>query len=147
MMSYESLLFLVKRLAGIPGYQLDIDNSKEYFQRQIFTPAELHEIEEKFQNTRGFEYRKNLIFDGKMHVLESKNFEKNPVMKAVDDEEFKKLLNDSKFHQLSMSDKFRVKFNILLINLMNNCRIFKNFFEFGATIVFYFMKRHAQKLK
>lgn len=73
--SYESRLFLARRLAGIPGYQFDIDLSKEYHLRQIFNKEELQIFKEQFQNVPGFEYRQNLVFDEKMHLIEVKRFD------------------------------------------------------------------------
>lgn len=68
--SYESRLFLARRLAGIPGYQYDVDLTKETFQRQIFTPNEINHFIEQFQNTPGHEYRRNFVFDEKMYLLD-----------------------------------------------------------------------------
>jgi hypothetical protein len=73
--TYESRLFLARRLAGIPGYQYDIDLSKEYHQKQIFTQEELGWLKEQFQNSPGFEYRQNMVFDEKMHLMDIKRFD------------------------------------------------------------------------
>src|SRR4051812_39417444 len=67
--TYESRLFLARRLAGIPGYQYDVDMSKETFQRQIFSAHEVKELTEKFQKSPGHEYRKSFVFDEKMYLL------------------------------------------------------------------------------
>lgn len=75
--SYESRLFLARRLAGIPGYQYDVDLSKETIQRQIFTPEELQKFKDQFQNCPGHEYRRNMVFNEKMYVLEVKKNEDN----------------------------------------------------------------------
>lgn len=68
--TYESRLFLARRLAGVPGYQYDVDMSKEFFQRQIFTSDEVKKLVEEFQNIPGHEYRKHIVFDAKMYLLE-----------------------------------------------------------------------------
>lgn len=68
--SYESRFFLAKRLAGVPGYQYDVDISKEVFQRQIFNDEEAKLLVEQFQNDPGREYRRNMVFDKKMYLLE-----------------------------------------------------------------------------
>lgn len=73
--TYESRLFLARRLAGIPGYQYDVDKTKEIFQRQIFTPNEVKELVEQFQNSPGHEYRRNFVFDAKMYLLEIKRLD------------------------------------------------------------------------
>ncbi|KAL7040610.1 hypothetical protein ACKWTF_000460 [Chironomus riparius] len=70
--TYESRLFQARRLAGIPGYQYDVDLSKEFHLRQIFTKAELDKIKVEFQNVKGFEYRRNMIFAEKMHLIDIK---------------------------------------------------------------------------
>lgn len=68
--SYESRLFLARRLAGVPGYQYNVDMSKEAFQRQLFTPEELQRIKEEMQHAPGHEYRRNMVFDEKMYLLD-----------------------------------------------------------------------------
>lgn len=73
--SFESRLFLARRLAGVPGYQFDVDVSKEVFQKQIFTADELKRFVEEFQNTPGHEYRRHLVFDEKMYLLEIKRLD------------------------------------------------------------------------
>lgn len=88
--SYESSLFSTKRIIGIPGYQFDIDVSKEYYQKQIFTADELKTLQESFQSKNGFEYRKNFVLDEKMHLLEIKrresfqDFSYNEALESVD---------------------------------------------------------------
>jgi hypothetical protein len=77
--SFESRLFLARRLAGVPGYQYDVDLSKEVFQRQIFNPDELQRFITQFQNSPGHEYRQNMVFDEKIYLLEVKKLDElNP---------------------------------------------------------------------
>ena len=73
--SYESRLFMARRLAGVPGYQYDVDMSKEFFHRQIFNPEEIQRLTDEFQNTPGHEYRRNMVFDEKMYLLEIKRID------------------------------------------------------------------------
>lgn len=73
--TYEARLFLARRLAGVPGYQYDVDINKEFYQKQIFTKDELKMFREQFQNVPGFEYRKNMVFDEKMHLIDIKRLE------------------------------------------------------------------------
>jgi hypothetical protein len=73
--SLKSRVFLARRLAGVPGYQYEVDMSKETIQRQIFTKDELETLKEKFQNVAGFEYRQNFVLDEKIHLLEVKRHE------------------------------------------------------------------------
>lgn len=68
-MTFESRLFLVRRMAGVPGYQYGVDMSKEIFQRQIFNSDELQEIIEHFQMVPGHEYRRQMVFDEKVRLL------------------------------------------------------------------------------
>ena len=68
--SYESRLFLARRLAGVPGYQFDVDMTKEKLQRQVFTVEELKRFKEQFQNSPAHEYRQNMVFDEKIRLLE-----------------------------------------------------------------------------
>ncbi|XP_070500440.1 uncharacterized protein [Chironomus tepperi] len=70
--TYEARLFQARRLAGIPGYQYDVDVSKEFHLRQIFTKAELERIKVGFQNVKDFEYRRNLVFDENMYLIDIK---------------------------------------------------------------------------
>ncbi|CRL00466.1 CLUMA_CG013728, isoform A [Clunio marinus] len=73
--SFESRLFLARRLAGIPGYQYDVDMSKEFFHRQIFNKEEFKMLEENFQNVPGFEYRRKMVFNDKMNLLDVKRID------------------------------------------------------------------------
>lgn len=85
--SYESSLFSARRIVGIPGYQLDIDVSKEYYQKQVFTADELRKLQESFQSKNGFEYRKNYVMDEKMHILDIKrlkSFQEDNDSESVD---------------------------------------------------------------
>lgn len=68
-MTFESRLFLVRRMAGVPGYQYGVDMSKEIFQRQIFSSEELQQIIEHFQMVPGHEYRRQMVFDEKVRLL------------------------------------------------------------------------------
>lgn len=68
--SFESRLFLARRLAGVPGYQYDIDMSKEVFQRQIFSSQEIQKVVKHFQMVPGHEYRRHMVFDAKMYLLD-----------------------------------------------------------------------------
>lgn len=84
--SYESRLFLARRLAGIPGYQYDVDLTRETFQRQIFSPSEINQFIEQFQNTPGHEYRRNFVFNEKMFLLDIRRID--DLKKGEGDENF-----------------------------------------------------------
>lgn len=77
-MTFQSRLFLVRRIAGVPGYQYNVDMSKEILQRQIFTQDELQMIVERFQMVPGHEYRRHLVFDEKIRLLNIRRMKKNP---------------------------------------------------------------------
>lgn len=76
MSSFESRLFLARRLAGVPGYQYDVDISKEFIIRQIFTVDEAEKINESFQNVIGHEYRKHMLFDVNFYLLDINRIDK-----------------------------------------------------------------------
>ena len=86
--SYESILFLTRRLAGIPGYQYKVDLTKEFHQNQIFTPAELKKIFEKVQKVPGEENRRHIVFDEKFHLFEIKRQNENK-LERVDEKSTK----------------------------------------------------------
>ena len=71
--SYESHLFMTRRLTGVPGYQHDLDMTKELLHRQIFSAGEVKQLVEQFQKVPGYEYRLNMVFDEKLHLLEIKS--------------------------------------------------------------------------
>lgn len=77
-MTFQSRLFLVRRIAGVPGFQYNVDMSKEILQRQIFTKDELQMIVEGFQMVPGHEYRRHLVFDEKIRLLNIRRMKKNP---------------------------------------------------------------------
>ena len=165
-MSYNYCLFLTRRLAGIPGYQLDVDISKEFHIRQIFTKSELEKINAKYQSMKGFEYYKDLIFSEKMHIIDIK---KNPeficeidgqkriIMNLLEleypdkleiielnDESYRSFLNDKKFETLNKSDRFLVK---LMIQSLKSSKHFitKHFAELSLCALLKVMKMFESK--
>ncbi|KAL7039734.1 hypothetical protein ACKWTF_000090 [Chironomus riparius] len=142
-LSYKYCLFLTRRLAGIPGYQFDVDLSKEFLIRQIFTKSELEIIKAKYQNFKGFENYKGLIFAEKMHIIDIKRnpeviFETDDQKRIIinlleleypdklelieyNDENYKSFLNDKKFDTLKKSDRCLVK---LMIQSLNSSKYF-----------------------
>lgn len=64
--SFETRLFLARRLAGVPGYQYEVDLKKEFIIRQILNNYELKSISNNFRNLSGQEYRKHMMFQEKM---------------------------------------------------------------------------------
>lgn len=169
--TYESRLFLAKRLAGVPGYQYNLDGSKEYFIRQIYTKEELEIIKEKFQNVPGFEYRKNFMGNEKIRILDIKrnkdeNYQEVPdehldddfkyLMKLLDlkhsselkitdlnDSNYKNHLSDKKFHEMSFKDKMMVKLSLDFVKRHQN-KFIKPLHEAGVSMVLYIMKQKAK---
>ncbi|XP_070500691.1 uncharacterized protein [Chironomus tepperi] len=167
--TYESCLFLARRLAGIPGYQYDVDLSKEFHLRQIFTKAELERIKAGFQNEKGFEYRQNLIFDLNMHLIDIKRMpegsynkldtnqidinDKNSALMdlldlkypseleitEINDNNLKNYLNGRKFKELSKTDQIFVKISIGQLKSINNV-IMKPFVELTLSFLLSVMK-------
>ncbi|CAO1335150.1 unnamed protein product [Diamesa tonsa] len=81
--SYESRLFLAKRLLGVPGYQYDVDLTKEYYCKTLFTAEEFQNIAENI-NHDGAEYRKNYLFSEKMCVLHIQKLDSYQHLKSDD---------------------------------------------------------------
>lgn len=160
--SYESGLFLTRRLAGVPGYQYRLDASKEYYQRQIFTCEELLKLKVDFQNVKGFEYRRGLVFDEKWHLIDIKKVEEpedskehdesyNNLLKTlefdnlsklevttIEDEDFKNYLNDEKFKFLSRFDQFVMW---LVVKTENADNFFIKFIlKFSTSVIMIAMK-------
>lgn len=70
MATYESRMFLAKRLAGVPGYQYDTKNPFEYYQREVFSPEEREILNEHFKKIPGHECTRHISFDGKMYLFD-----------------------------------------------------------------------------
>lgn len=167
--TFGSRLFLARRLVGVPGYQLNLDGSKEYFIRQIFTADELKLIKENCQNVPGFEYLRNFLFDEKIRVLDINRQRKEKVaplepldddfkslmdilelkhpnqLKIIDldDTNYQKNLNDRKFYELSFKDRFLVKFNLDFVRRHQN-RFIKSIHDAGVGAMLFVMKKHAK---
>lgn len=119
--SFSSRLFLARRLAGVPGYQYDVDLEKEFIIRQIFTPDELKKLQECFQNISGHEYRKHMLFDENMYLLDFKRIEQLKNDESDDDSStesifglYKKNTNDvnnnDQLHSESLEMQEKLKF-------------------------------------
>jgi len=68
--SFESQLFFARRLAGIPGYQYKIDETRELRQRQIFAPGELSEILKQCKEIPGHQHQHLRSFVQNLYVIE-----------------------------------------------------------------------------
>jgi len=167
-LSYNWCIFLTRRLAGIPGYQLDIDMSREFRLRQIFTKSEIEEIDAKYQRIKGFEYSKALIFADKMRIIEVKRIPESENSKGITDfsddeiDDQKRIImdllelkypdkleiievnneaffNDKKFNTLTRSDRYLVKLMILALK-SNKSFITKLLAELSLSAILKVMK-------
>lgn len=155
--SYESTLFLTRRVAGIPGYQFDLDLSKEIRPKNYFSSDEISQIRGQFD----FQDIKDFISDNELSIIEVKrrpssnnrsleNDEENSnclgiknhpglnhptdlTIKKIDMRNISQYWNSSKFVDLSIKDKLLVRMNILFFKLLNY-RCFRKTIEFVARI-------------
>jgi hypothetical protein len=67
--SYDSSMFMLKRLTGVPGYQYKVKN--EFLQPQIFTAEEILKISTEYETRIGHEYRKYLTFYDKFLLFDT----------------------------------------------------------------------------
>lgn len=68
--SYESVMFIAKRIAGVPGYQVDVDMEKENLIKSYFTSEELNALKMAASSIKGYEYLTDVILEDKMVLLE-----------------------------------------------------------------------------
>lgn len=70
LVTFETLMFLNKRTAGLPGYQYDVDLSKETIAKKLFSDEEIRYIHAKYSEQEGYEYMKStFIVDGNIRLL------------------------------------------------------------------------------
>lgn len=70
--TYDSLMYLVRRVAGLPGYQHSVDLSKETICRRIYNTQELAAMNEILLSIVGFEYMDGAIFDERILLFDIK---------------------------------------------------------------------------
>lgn len=61
---YDVQMFLVKRIVGVPGYQYDIDISKEVLCRPLLTIDDMKEIQQIYLAIPGYEHLDITMTDG-----------------------------------------------------------------------------------
>lgn len=167
--TYDSMLFLSRRLAGVPGYQYKVDRSKEYYLRQIFTKSELETLKLMFQNVPGFEYRRALIFDEKWHLINVKKaedtndkvsscekykhllklYDLDPVYQLevveIEEEDFESYLNDDQFLKLNILDQLTIWLVVQLENVENSwIKFFLEFTSLSIMSVLTFIETRAK---
>lgn len=69
-MSYDVQMFLAKRVLGVPGYQYDVDMTKESVCRPVFTDMELKEIRQYISREPGYEYADEMMFGNGIPLVE-----------------------------------------------------------------------------
>ncbi|XP_055612222.1 uncharacterized protein LOC129758669 [Uranotaenia lowii] len=69
-MSYGSMLCFMRRVAGVPGYQYNVDLEKEIICRPIFSANELSEMRKSFVHNAYYEWMDNILVDGRINLYE-----------------------------------------------------------------------------
>lgn len=67
--SFNAMMFLNRRTAGLPGYQYKIDVNKESLCKTLFTQNELNMIHSYFSAREGYEYIREFILDNNIKLL------------------------------------------------------------------------------
>lgn len=74
-LTYESQYFLTKRVAGIPGYQYNVDKEKEILCRSVFNDEEVKALHFAASQISGYEYLDGIVFDHKIRLLNIKKID------------------------------------------------------------------------
>lgn len=85
-MRYDMQMFLVRRLCGVPGYQYNVDMSKEVLVRELFTPAEKHDMRQHIFRHMGHELSE-LAFDTGVPLIEVQRRAQGDRQQTADDNE------------------------------------------------------------
>lgn len=78
-MPYDVHMFFVKRAVGIPGYQYDIDISKELLCRPLLTTDDLKELQQNALKIPDTEYLNNVFTDGVLLLEINRNNQNYPL--------------------------------------------------------------------
>lgn len=70
--SYESLMYFVRRVAGIPGYQHNVDLKKETICRKLFSKEEMTNMRKVFEGKPGYEYMEQSVIDDRILLFNIK---------------------------------------------------------------------------
>ncbi|XP_053685354.1 uncharacterized protein LOC128734961 [Sabethes cyaneus] len=70
--SYDSVIWFVRRVAGIPGYQYGVDIEKETICRRIYSDEELASMRAVYLGKAGYEYMDSAIFDARILLFDVK---------------------------------------------------------------------------
>lgn len=140
--SYESRLFLIKRLAGVPGYQYKINIPKGFYCKKVFSEVEREQIQEKIQSFSEYRQLREILFPEKLLQLEYVKNNKSTEfaldekydhaglvdlfdlvhindlhIREIDEEKVAQYLNGNQYDMLSKKDKFLVELNIALFGM------------------------------
>lgn len=63
-MTYDIQMFFVKRVIGVPGYQYDVDLSKEVLCRPLLTIEDMKEVQQTYSQIPGYEHVNVSFTDG-----------------------------------------------------------------------------------
>lgn len=172
-MTYDFQMFNVKRVIGVPGYQYNVDLSKEKISRQLFSMNEMNEVK-KIVTALHAENNvllkiDSIIFNDGIPILEPNNtiriklpseekvdnetFNDDSmevgdkrcswIMRSKDDGDWKTYLNDSKFHTLSKTDKFLIRWRCFLLQCYENV-VGRYFCEMSLSAILYIMRRYYE---
>lgn len=166
--SYEVLMFMMKRIAGVPGYQHQVPNTVKC--ELCFTEQEIEMFEREYEMRKGHEYRKYLTFHENLLVIrnscsnekcqkyghESKMIESHflyvfgkevsPTLKVFELKESTDLHIDDQFQKLSLSNKIRVKLQMCMLKLLRT-PIIGSLLNAFFNMRLYFMKKNLNRLK
>ncbi|XP_058465843.1 uncharacterized protein LOC131439163 isoform X2 [Malaya genurostris] len=68
--SYESMMWFVRRVAGIPGYQYMVDMEKETICRKIYNNDELNSMYQRYLGEDGYQFLGCAIFDERIMLFD-----------------------------------------------------------------------------
>uniref|UniRef100_A0A336LZD5 CSON008879 protein n=1 Tax=Culicoides sonorensis TaxID=179676 RepID=A0A336LZD5_CULSO len=69
-LSFDAMMFLNRRTAGLPGYQYKVDMKMESLCKTIFTDNELNQIHSYFKAREGYEYIREFVLDNNIKLID-----------------------------------------------------------------------------
>lgn len=90
-MTYDIQMFTVKRVVGVPGYQFDVDLSKEVICRPLLTLEEIRQLQQFLSTLPGYHYIDVTFSDG-VPLIELRRHSSNVF--AVDDRNIAETLDN-----------------------------------------------------
>ena len=124
-LSYNSTLFNLKRITGIPRYQYKVDLSKEFFCDQIFSSEELEKFSKKSASSDT--YQSKLYFQPKLslfsNIIESDSIDEvmeSMTVQELNEDEIVNFLNDDQFYELSPDAQKEVNQELAKVKHLDN---------------------------